>query len=172
MEAVSSESQFDKNKHWICRINLVFIHGTNSMSWFCRDNNSNNNNNNNNRNQSIDLQRKSMDLSLQWNLQKADTIGAKKVSALKRCPLYRGFFQESLATKQSDPFLDILSVLQRCWLYRDCTVYDKGLRHKRGKLIGILYGNSSRKGFIQVLSPVLSEAKQTCTKAQQTPKIL
>ena len=28
---------------------------------------------------------------LQWNLYKADTIAAKKVSALYRCPLYRDF---------------------------------------------------------------------------------
>ena len=43
MEALSWESQFNKNKHWICRINLVFIHRTNNMSWFCRDNDNNNN---------------------------------------------------------------------------------------------------------------------------------
>ena len=48
MEAVSSESQFNKNKHWICHKNLVFIHRTNIISWFYRDNNNNNNNNNKN----------------------------------------------------------------------------------------------------------------------------
>ena len=37
MEAVSSKSLFNKNKHWICQINLVFIHPTNNSSWFCRD---------------------------------------------------------------------------------------------------------------------------------------
>ena len=47
IEAVSSETLFKKNKHWICRINLVFIHRTNNSSWFCRDDNNNNNNNNN-----------------------------------------------------------------------------------------------------------------------------
>ena len=32
-------------------------------------------------------------IEIQWNLYKADTIGAKKkVSVLKRCPLYRDFF--------------------------------------------------------------------------------
>ena len=49
MEALSWESQFNKNKHWICRINLVFIHRTNNMSWFCRDNNNNNNKKKNNK---------------------------------------------------------------------------------------------------------------------------
>ena len=38
LESVSSESLFNKNKHWICQINLVFIHPTNNSSWFCRDN--------------------------------------------------------------------------------------------------------------------------------------
>ena len=38
MEAEPSESLFNKNKHWICRINLVFIHSTDNSSWFCRDN--------------------------------------------------------------------------------------------------------------------------------------
>ena len=47
MEAVSSESYFNKNNHWISRINLVFIHRTNNISCFHRDNNNNNNNNNN-----------------------------------------------------------------------------------------------------------------------------
>ena len=47
MEAVSSESQFNKNKHWICHKNLVFIHRTNIISWFYRDNNNNNKNINN-----------------------------------------------------------------------------------------------------------------------------
>ena len=28
---------------------------------------------------------------IQWNLSKADTIGAKNLSALDRCPLYREF---------------------------------------------------------------------------------
>ena len=60
---------------------------------------------------------------LQWNLYEADIIGAKKVSALQRCPLYRDFFQDSLTAKQSSPFLVILSVLQRCPLYRDSTVH-------------------------------------------------
>ena len=53
MEALSWESQFNKNKHWICRINLVFIHRTNNISWFCRDNNNNNNNNNENSKQNM-----------------------------------------------------------------------------------------------------------------------
>ena len=47
MEAVSSESQFNINKHWICRINLVFIHRTNNNN---NNNISNNNGNNNNTN--------------------------------------------------------------------------------------------------------------------------
>ena len=47
MEAVSPESKFNKNKYWICRINLVFIHQTN--------NNNNNNNNNDNNNNSITI---------------------------------------------------------------------------------------------------------------------
>ena len=50
MEAVSSESQFNKSKHWICHKNLVFIHRTNIISWFYRDNNNNNNKNINNTN--------------------------------------------------------------------------------------------------------------------------
>ena len=53
MEALSWESQFNKNKHWICRINLVFIHRNNNISWFCRDNNNNNNNNKNSCNNNI-----------------------------------------------------------------------------------------------------------------------
>ena len=44
MESVSSESQFNENKHCICRINLVFIHQTDNISWSCRDNNNNINN--------------------------------------------------------------------------------------------------------------------------------
>ena len=31
-------------------------------------------------------------IKIQWNLYKADTIGAKKVSVLSRYPLYRDFF--------------------------------------------------------------------------------
>ena len=31
-------------------------------------------------------------VKIQWNLYKADTIGAKKVSFLSKCPLYRDFF--------------------------------------------------------------------------------
>ena len=41
MEAVASESLFKKiiiNKHWICRINFVFIRRSNNSSWFCRYN--------------------------------------------------------------------------------------------------------------------------------------
>ena len=37
MEAVSSEILF-RNKHWIYRVNLVFIHRSNNSSWFCRYN--------------------------------------------------------------------------------------------------------------------------------------
>ena len=33
--------------------NLVFIHRTNNISWFCRDNNNNNNNNDDNNNNII-----------------------------------------------------------------------------------------------------------------------
>ena len=35
VEAVSAKAGL-KNKHWICRINLVFIHRSNNSSWFCR----------------------------------------------------------------------------------------------------------------------------------------
>ena len=50
MEAVSSESFFKKNKHWICRINLVFIHRSNNNYYYNNNNNNNNNNINNNNN--------------------------------------------------------------------------------------------------------------------------
>ena len=56
--------------------------------------------------------------SLQWNLYKEDTIGAKKVSALQSCPLYTDFFEDSLTAKQINPFLVTLPVLKRCPLYR------------------------------------------------------
>ena len=56
---------------------------------------------------------------------------------LKKCPLYRDLFQDSLTRKQGNPFPLMLSVLQKCPLYKDSTVYDKRLRHERGKLIGI-----------------------------------
>ena len=35
MEAVSPESKFNKNKHLICRINLVFIHHINYYHYYC-----------------------------------------------------------------------------------------------------------------------------------------
>ena len=55
--------------------------------------------------------------TLQRNLYKADTIGAKKMSALKRCSLNRFFRRYSLTAKQSNPFLVMQSVLWRCPLY-------------------------------------------------------
>ena len=39
-------------------MNLVFIHRTNNMSWFCRDDNNDNNNNNNNNNKTENIKNK------------------------------------------------------------------------------------------------------------------
>ena len=39
-----------KNKHWICRVNLVFIHRTNRNNNNNNDDNNNNNKNNNDNN--------------------------------------------------------------------------------------------------------------------------